>query len=303
MVAVGPSPFSEQLIRWTRRMAYTLEAPWLAVFVETSRVLSPQAREKLASNLSLARDLGGEIVTTAGDNITEALLRLAHQRNVTQIVVGKPMQHPLKELLRGGSLVDKLIRASEDIDIYVVTGKPESGGPSRVALPRPHQHSTWQQYLWALVIVGIITGIDVLLLHSMPWMSYLAVGLTELVAVLLIAVYIGRGPALLATLVSAVSWNFLFIEPRFTFEISQIQDIILFFLYFVIAIFAGNLTARLRLEERRSRYAADRTMALYTLAHETATAINMDSILHTAVTQIGRVFDADVAILLPDASG
>ena len=36
MVAVGPSPFSEQLIRWTRRMAYNLEAPWLAVHVETS---------------------------------------------------------------------------------------------------------------------------------------------------------------------------------------------------------------------------------------------------------------------------
>jgi two-component system sensor histidine kinase KdpD len=117
--------------------------------------------------------------------------------------------------------------------------------------------------------------------------------------VLLIAVYIGRGPALLAALVSAVSWNFLFIHPRFTFAISQIQDIILFLLYFAIAIFTGNLTARIRTQERQARYNADRTMALYTLAHETATAVNMDDVLRMAVTQIGQVFDAEVAILLP----
>ena len=40
LVAVGSSPFSEQAVRWTRRMAYNLEAPWLAVHVETAHKLS-----------------------------------------------------------------------------------------------------------------------------------------------------------------------------------------------------------------------------------------------------------------------
>jgi len=91
----------------------------------------------------------------------------------------------------------------------------------------------------------------------------------------------------------------LFIEPRFTIEMSQVQDVILVIMYFAIAIFTGNLTARLRTKERQAQYNAERTMALYTLAHETATAVNMDDVLHTAVTQIGRVFDASIAILLP----
>jgi two-component system sensor histidine kinase KdpD len=300
LVAVGPSPFSEQLIRWTRRMAYNLEAPWLALYVETSHSLSPEARENLARNLELVRSLGGTVITTADEDITEALLRFARQRNATQIVVGKPQRHLFKDLLRGGSLVEKLIAASGDIDIWVVTGdEPETIPRSGIKFPQPMQHSTWMQYLWAIVIVGIITGLDLLLLHFFPWLSYLAVGLTELLAVLLIAVYIGRGPALLAAFISAISWNFLFIQPRFTFAISQIQDFILLGLYFLIAIFTGNLTARIRTQERQARYNADRTTALYTLAHETATAVNMDDVLRTAVTQIGRVFDADVAILLP----
>jgi two-component system, OmpR family, sensor histidine kinase KdpD len=298
MVAVGASPFSEQLIRWTRRMAYNLEAPWLAVHVQPTQPLSEQAQENLTQNLALARSLGAEVITTFGVTVTEALLNLARQRNVTQIVIGKPMHSGIQRLLRG-SLVDKLIRHSGDIDIYVVTGD-KTQGKRRSLLPTPlQQHSKWRQYVWALTIIAVITIVDLLLLEGLPWLSYLAVGLTDLVAVLLIAVYMGRGPALLAAALSALTWNFLFIEPRFTFDIRQIQDIILFLLYFVIAIFTGNLTARLRTQERQARHNAERTMALYALAHETATAVNMDDVLHTAVTQIGRVFNSDVAILLP----
>ncbi len=296
MVAIGPSPFSEQLIRWTRRVAYTLEAPWLVVYVETPRTLSAEAKEQVSQNLALARSLGAEVIVSAGEHISDVLMRLAHQRNVTQIIVGKPLSSRWKRIRQGGTLVDKLIQASGDIDIYVVTGDklPESSG-SRLLLPRPVSHSSWQRYLWALIIVSLITFLD---LVAFNLLNYQAVGLTELVAVLLIAVYLGRGPALLAAAVSAISWNFLFITPRFTFIISQLQDLILFVLYFVIAIFTGNLTARLRTQERQARYNADRTMALYTLAHETASAINLDDILKTAVAQIKRVFDAEVMILL-----
>jgi two-component system sensor histidine kinase KdpD len=299
MVAVSPSPFSAEVIRWTRRIAYNLEAPWFAAFIETSAGLSPAQRELLAQNLELVRRLGGEVVTAAGEDIVAALLRLAQQRNVTQIVIGKPLQPRRSDWLRGGSLVDRLIRAGSDIDIYVVSGQRGGRAPvRRPPLPPFQPQSTWRDYAWALAAVAAITA-GLLAAHSLwPWISYQAVGLIELLAVLLIAVYLGRGPALLAALASAVSWNFLFMQPRFTFEIAALEDIILFLLYFVIALFAGTLTARLRTRERQAQHNADRTTALYALAHETATAVDMDDVLRTAVEQIGRAFDAAVAILL-----
>ncbi len=296
MVAVGPTPFSEQLIRWTRRVAYNLEAPWTAVYVETSKRLSPETKSRLAENLAFARDLGGEVLVSAGDDIDSVLIQLARQRNVTQMVVGKPTSNRWQRLIRGGSLVDKLIKASGDIDIFVVTGDKGEEKSPRLGFTAPVSHSSWRQYLIALGLVAVITSID---LWALSWLTYEAVGLTELFAVLLIAVYLGRGPALLAAAVSAVSWNFLFITPRFTFEISRLQDTILISMYFVIAILTGNMTARIRTQERQARYNADRTLALYTLTHETATAVNMDDVLRTGVSQIGRVFSAEVAILLP----
>lgn len=305
MVGVGPSPFSERLIRWTRRMAYNLEAPWLAVHIETSTPLKPDARERLSRNIELARNLGGEILTAAGDDIAAALLRVAHQRNVTQIVVGKPQHSLWQTLLRGGSLVDHIIRSSGDIDVYVVTGD-EANSDERGArrwLPESEQASNWGQYAAALTVVGIVTLVDLLLMSALPWVGSQAVGLTELLAVLLIAAYVGRGPALLAAAVSAITWNFLFIEPRLALTIAHLNDVILFTLYFAIAIFTGSLTARIRRQERQSNYNAERTMALYKLAHDTATAVNMDDVLQTAVTQLSTVFDAEVAILLPLGDG
>lgn len=74
-------------------------------------------------------------------------------------------------------------------------------------------------------------------------------------------------------------------------------------LYFVIALFAGNLTARLRIREQQAQYNAERNLALFTLTHETAGAVDMDAVLTTAVEQVGRVFDAEVAVLLPRAEG
>lgn len=297
MVAVSPAQFSERLIRWTRRMAYNLEASWIAVHVESSRQLNESEKEGLARNLALARKLGAEVVITSGEDIPETLIRLARQRNITQIVIGKPLNSRWDEVLHR-SLVERLIHVSGDIDIYVVTGdEPAQPGSPRFVLPSLQTHSDWQSYLLTACVVAAISLVDYLLL---PEIGYLAVGLIELFAVLLIAVFIGRGPALLAASLSALSWNYLFIEPRFTFVIHSTQDVILFFLYFGIAAVAGNLTARLREQEKRARAYADRTMALYTLTHEIAQALTMDDMLKTAVEQMGTVFNAEVAIILAE---
>jgi len=299
MVAVSPALFSGRLIRWTRRMAYNLEAPWVAVYVETTRQLNELEKKGLANNLALARKLGAEVVIANGEDIADTLIRVARQRNITQIVVGKPLRSRWDELLKG-SVIDHLVRISGDIDIYVVTGnEPAHPQASRMPLSKPAFHSNWRNYALSVLIVGIITYINYALLG---YIGYLSVGLIDLFSVLLVAVYFGRGPALLAATLSALSWNFLFIEPQFTFAISHIQDIILFFLYFGIAAIAGNLTARIREQEKNARANADRTMAVYTLARETTRALDMDGVLRIAIEQMGAIFDADIAIILTEGN-
>ena len=128
MVAVGPSPFSARLVRWTRRMAYALNAPWIALSVDTGVPLPPEQQQRLDANLELARRLGAEVIVMPGSDLAETLLRMAFLRNVSQIVVGKPQESYLWGLVRPISLVDKLVKGSDQIDIYVV---PAASGPGR----------------------------------------------------------------------------------------------------------------------------------------------------------------------------
>ena len=138
MVAVGPSPYSEQLIRWTKRIADTMQAPWVAVYIQTARTPSAEAEKMLRKNITLAQELGATVVTTADEDIVKALLRTARRNNVTQIIIGKSQTNPLVDLFQGGSLVNKLIRESGDIDIYVVQGDiaPQKPGVAAAVLSR-----------------------------------------------------------------------------------------------------------------------------------------------------------------------
>ena len=105
LVAVGPSPLSEPLIRWTRRMADELQCPWVAVHVEGLRALSEPDQARLARNLAAARELGAEVITTTDEDLVRGLLRVAGEQNVTQIIFGKPGGVGWFAWLRGGRLL------------------------------------------------------------------------------------------------------------------------------------------------------------------------------------------------------
>src|SRR5262249_4391458 len=91
LVAVSASPYSERLIRYTRRLAASMEATWVVANVERPQPLLQEEQTRLTRYLALARQLGAEVISTAGTDVGEALLRIARQHNVTQIVIGKSL--------------------------------------------------------------------------------------------------------------------------------------------------------------------------------------------------------------------
>jgi two-component system sensor histidine kinase KdpD len=124
-------------------------------------------------------------------------------------------------------------------------------------------------------------------------------GFVFLFAVVLLALFLGRGPVLFAGAVSALAWNYFFLPPRFTFIITSTEDGCLFGLYFVVAIVLGQLVARIRAQELAERRREERAMALYQLTSEFAQAGTRDEVVWQLVAGISRVFQADAAVVLP----
>ena len=102
LVAVSASPTSASLVRWTRRLAGELHASWVALYVERTSALSNEDQMRLARHLSVARELGAEIITTTDDDVVQGILRIAREQNATQIIVGKPADWRVFEWFRGG---------------------------------------------------------------------------------------------------------------------------------------------------------------------------------------------------------
>lgn len=297
LVAVGSSPFSTQLVRWTRRMAAALGAPWVAVHIEPAVALPAEDQHLLDKNLALARELGAEVIVTHDDDIPVALVRVALQQNATQIVVGKPRKRRLRDLLRG-TVVDRLLKLGGNIDIYVVPAENDRGRRRFLTVDRSLRSSP-AEYGWAAGTVAIITLIGLLL----PLDTYLAVGLVYLLAIIILSLRNGRGPVLAAGVLSALTWNFLFIPPRFTFAISKVEDATLFGTYFIVALVTGHLTSRIRIQGHNERLREERATALFELTRALAEADTLDEAAFAALRQADELFSATTSLLLADADG
>jgi two-component system sensor histidine kinase KdpD len=296
MVAVSASPLSESLIRWTRRMADSLKCPWLAVHVENSRVPDEAAQSRLEKNLALARTLGAEVIDTTDENLARGLLRIAQQNNVSQIIVGKPAAADFLRWFRVGKLLRQLMDGSGDIDLQVVRAE-KTGTPSpNRSRWRINFELGWKQYA---VAAGVLAAVGLLNVLLAQFTGPRVPGFVFLLAVVLLALFLGRGPVLFAGAASALAWNYFFLPPRFTFVITSTEDGVLFGLYFVIAIVLGQLVARIRAQELAERRREERATALYHLTREFAQAGTRDEVVWQLVAEVNRVFQANTAVVLP----
>lgn len=295
LVAVGPSPSSESLIRWTRRAAGMLDAPWLAVTVDTGRHLDEPSRARLSRHLALVNELGGERITTIGHDLCDTILATARERNITQIVVGKPKHGSWWRRLWQEPLVDRLIDGSGDIDVHVV--RPSQPGTpvqtSHVPTEREDRRSPWREVAIAMAIVAAMTLTGNALL---PWIGYWSVALFYLLAMVLAALRLGRKAIISMAAVSALCWNLLFIPPRFTFYITQPHDLIMFCAYFVVAIAIGHVTTQLRKQQMLERKRERRTSTLLDFTQLTSGAPDERHAMERAIKRLHELFAMPVAI-------
>jgi two-component system sensor histidine kinase KdpD len=295
LVAVSTSPTSASLIRWTRRLAGELHATWTAVYVEPLKPLSNEDQARLARHLALARELGAEIITTTDDDAVHGILRIAREQNVTQIVIGKPAGWRVIELFHGGSVLNRLINESGQIDVHVVRaeGKTISTPPVR---PDNFWKIDFNVYGWITVVVALVTGLNALLDQ---YVGFYALALTYLLAVVVSALFVGRGPVFYAATLSALLWDFFFLPPRYNFYITSFQDGMMFTMYFVVALVLGQLTARIRAQQIAERLREQRATSLYLLTRELAESPDLAQLLAVVVQQVGKTFGAETALSLP----
>jgi two-component system sensor histidine kinase KdpD len=154
-----------------------------------------------------------------------------------------------------------------------------------------------REYLMASLAIAAATGFGFLI---RPWSDYWAVAVIYLFVIVLLSLRLGQGPILFAAALGALTWDYLFFPPLFTFVLLRFEDWMMFFLFFAIAIVTGRLTGRIRQQEQSERQRAQRATALYQLARVLAAAQSSDEVLLNASGQMRALFDARHALLIAD---
>jgi two-component system, OmpR family, sensor histidine kinase KdpD len=299
LVCLSPGTLSERLVRTARRLADELNAKWYAVYVETPNdlKLSQEKRDRIADMLQLAEELGARSVSLPGRSVSEVVLGYAQRHNVTKIIVGKPLRPHWQELLLG-SLVDELIHASGGIDMYMVTSEAEPVKPKVPEDWRPHQ--PWLRYIWATLLAAAATGVSSLIF---PFISPVNLVIIYLLAVVLSAVYLGRGPAILTSILSVAAFDFFFITPRFSMAVSDTEYLLTFAGLLAVGLIISHLTSLVREQANAAQGREMQTVALYELGKDLTVTAKLTDIAKTVITQIGQTFGRDVAIFLPEEHG
>src|SRR5712671_2074327 len=303
LVCLSEDPRAAGLVRYTKRLADRLHAPWTAVSIETRRSLqmTDEQRDRLADTLRLAEALGGESITIpgVGRRIADDVVQFAHANNVTQIIIGKSTRPWWFELMRG-SVVHDLVRRAGNISVNVIAGEELAAEPvpkKTVRAAERLEPFDPRPYLMSLLVVAAALGVAELI---QPYFGIENVDLVFLTAVVSVAVRFGLWPSLLASVAASLCYNFFFLPPIYTFTITDPTNVAAFFFFIVMAVIVSNVAARVR-TQAVSAIARSRTAeSLYAFSRKLAGAGTLDDVLWATAYQTALMLKVRVVLLLPE---
>jgi len=289
LVGVLASPYAEQLVRSAFRIASELNIEWIAIYVETAKhtQLSDKEHEWLKNAMDLAEKLGARVVWVKGDNIADEIARYAQSHNVTKIVMGKPRRFGLFP-----SLARQIMVRTQDIDVFLFAGKSEQPVPrKKIGLISPLNYlisslAVIIGSLFGFLFRDILGQINLLFLMLLP--------------VVLIAIFLGRGPSIFAAILSVIIFDFLFIPPYYSFAVADVKYFLSYLLFITFAFLISNLASKLNYKVHQLQQSESRNIMLYELSNDLVTVRNIDQVLHLMIHHTKQIFPCEMAIFLPE---
>ena len=301
LVGISEDPRCAGLVRYAKRLADRLHAPWTVLYVESRRSfhLSEEERDRIADTLRLGERLGAEAMTIpSAGRIADDVIAFAQAHNVTQIVVGKTTRPRWFEILHG-SVVHELVRRSGNISVHVIAGD-DDGEPVPQKTVRTKAEAKPVEpvpYGAALLAVAAALGIGKAL---QPVIGLENVDLVFMTAVVAVAVRFGLWPSLVAVLTATLCYNFFFIPPLYTFTVADPANVAALIFFTIVALLVSNLAAHVRTQAVTAQARARTTEALYAFSRKLAGVATLDDVLWASAYQIAAMLSVRVVLLLPE---
>jgi two-component system sensor histidine kinase KdpD len=299
LVLIAGDAAAPALVRAGRRLAdLMMDAPWTVAHVERPNRPTQDAKSarRVTEAFKVAEQLGAATIVLTGDDVPETVMAFARRGNVTQLVMGKS-RDSLWRVLLGRSLGHAFLQQSGGAALHFVP----SGAPDSDVLPNPVtviKEASRQplQYASAVAAVGVAALLATVLDHYKLGAD---LGMIFLASVLIAGLAGGLRPALAAAVLAILTYNFFFLEPRFSFRIGHATDVITFALFMAVAGATGWLTGRVRDQERLSSRRASAVTALLAASRRLSGGATVQDTAQALAEQASAAAGSRAVVLLP----
>jgi len=303
LACIGPSAHGEKIVRSCARLAAQLDVPWHAVFVDLPSLQRlPEARRQQALRvLALAQELGATTATLSAADAAQALVRYAREHNLSRLVVGR--QERRWRWPGRPSLAEAVTALADDLDVLQVA-LPAGPASRAVAAPvedgigRGGSNVPWRAYAAALAVCAV-TALVATPLHDVLELSNIV--MLFLLAVVGVALRFGRGPAVLAAFVGVGLFDFFFVQPRYSFGVSDVQYLVTFAVMLVVALVIGQMTAGLKYQAEVAMQREHRVRGLYEMSRDLSGVLMPEQVAEIGARFLATEFGAKSALLALDA--
>ncbi|CNF15232.1 two-component system sensor histidine kinase KdpD [Yersinia similis] len=303
LLCIGHHAGNEKLVRTAARLAARLGCIWHAVYVETPRLhgLPEAKRRAILRTLKLAQELGAETATLSDPKEEQAVLRYAREHNLGKIIIGRRTEQHWK--LRG-SFADRLGKLGPDLDLVIIA--LDADPPTNVAKEpdsRPFTEKWRMQLRGYVAAIALCALITVLSLWLIPSFDQANLVMVYLLGVVIVALFYGRWPSVLAAVINVASFDLFFVQPHWSLAVTDVQYLLTFGVMLIVGIVVGNLTAGVRYQAKIARYREQRARHLYEMSRGLSRALTPEDIAKTSHHFLSSSFQAKTSLLLPQEDG
>ena len=260
LVCIGTAPSSARCIRWTSRTAEAFHAPWTVLYVETPASLSftEEQKKTIRNHLDLAARLGAQIVTLSGYDIAASVSEYARLSGITNIVIGKSRRKKTLKNFFGKDFEEKLLSMLSSAELYII---PDND--SEKSNPFPRKDLFRNNFTLSASDIAKSFGMLVIATIASWILREFGIGNQNIIMVYILSVLaISRFTAgytygAVSSVLSVLIFNFLFVEPLYTFNAIQAGYPITFVIMLLVALLTSALMVRMK---KQAKLAANRGM-------------------------------------------
>lgn len=289
LVCLGTSPTNQKVIRTASKMAQAFHGEFTALYVENSdsQELDLKAFQQLKKNISLAKELQANIVSTSGDDIAYQISQYAKTAGVSKLVLGRSYQK--KSIFNKPTIVDKLTKLSPNLDIYII---PDNNSSKQNLNSVKYQYQNFFRFstrdssisISTLLIITIlayfaqIAGFDITTIILLYVLSSCIIG-----SLTLLPIY-----SFIIPFINVCLINYLFINPKYSLEIISSEYVMVLIVMIVVSFIINVLNFKLKKEKNSASLRAYSMEVLLETSQKLQQAKTYNDVMKETCVQLNK---------------